>query len=172
MSRGDYWTTPTPTRAGVLLALRDETDQLLLVRKQYLIDEGAEHTWGLVGGSMIEAAHDRREAAQARAVERIGISVKLGRMVLIDEVPAGRYARGFNFLYDVPSRLSRDAPIKLGDGLVDYRFVPRADFDKYMNPHGVRRAHAALDAIILGHTLDLYKGYRADDLPRNAEESA
>ncbi|MFD7224849.1 NUDIX domain-containing protein [Streptomyces sp. NPDC059892] len=161
MSHSDeYFRNPPRCRLGVLAALRNEAGHLLLVKKLYQERENP-RPWGLVGGSVGE--HEGLREAWAREVlEETGLSLRPGRLLVNDEVPAsGDNAKGINWVYDtapLPDTTEIALPL---DQLSDYAYVPRDRLGDYLTEHGTRRANAVLDAVAQGTVLELEYGYRA-----------
>ncbi|MFF1418001.1 NUDIX domain-containing protein [Streptomyces sp. NPDC058280] len=156
----EYFRTPPRRRSGALVALRNPQGNLLLVKKQYQMDEGNPRPWGMVGGSA--DATERPRAAFTRTVaEETGLQLQPGRLLVIDHVRASnRYAEGTNFVYDSDGAvLPPDTTITLPADLAAYQFVAPAELDMYLSDHSARRARAVLTALADGTTLELEDGY-------------
>lgn len=78
--------------AGALFV--DDLDRVLLVEPTY-----KDH-WELPGG-VVEADESPYSAATREVIEELGLTVRLGRLLVVDWVPAGRYpGDAVMFVYD------------------------------------------------------------------------
>ncbi|MCL7376992.1 NUDIX hydrolase [Streptomyces sp. 35G-GA-8] len=118
---------------------------------------------GICPGGAVGADELPRDAWRREVGEETGQDLRAGRLVALDYVPATQTsAEGDNRVYD-GGLVTGETPIALlPDELSAYRFVPREQLHEYLTAHGVRRAHAVLDAVANGTTADLVCGRPAD----------
>ncbi|MFD9869129.1 NUDIX domain-containing protein [Streptomyces niveus] len=156
-----YFEEPPPRRIGVHAPFRDKDSALLLVKKQWRVDEDAPFPWGIIGGSA--GADERTHAAWRREIKaRIGLAgLNPGRLLVVDHVSRGTYPEGINFVYEARDGrciLPRDTELTLPPELPEYRFVTSDELGNYLSPDLVLRARAVLDALQKNVTLELVDG--------------
>jgi len=139
--------------AGVLFV--DDQARALLVEPTY------KNYWEFPGGA-VEADESPYSAAQREIREELGLSVRPGRLLVVDWVPPhpGR-TEGVMFIYD-GGELSADqaATIKLpADELRSWAWCTRREADTRLSDLLARRAAAARTARTEGATIYLEDGY-------------
>ncbi len=154
-------TNPPGRRIGALVLVRDDEDKVLLVKPTYR--EG----WILPGGGA-EADESVHDAAAREAVEETGAYIGVGRLLVVDRIPADPitgHAEGYDFVFDggrfPANTVLLPAPGEDGIPELDnFAFVEPADLDDYAKPYQSRRIRAALSALRSGHL-----GYLDDGFP-------
>jgi 8-oxo-dGTP diphosphatase len=143
--------------AGVLLT--DEIDRFLLVRPTY------KRTWEIPGG-VVEAEESPRDGVVREVLEELGLSLRLGRLVCIDWIPADPpKTEGLMLIYDgglVDDGTAAIIQLPAAE-LSDFRFVDLdADGTRgLISDRMERRLRAALAARHDGTVAELQNGYRA-----------
>lgn len=138
--------------AGLLIP--DDQGRIILVDPVY------KPYWDLVGG-IVEAGESPREAAQREATEELGLTVEVGRLLVVDHMPAG----GLRFVFAgrFPADADPDVDIRLPEGeLREWRWCWEGEAAKLTADAPIlwRRIQAAWDAHWSDHTIYLEDGYR------------
>lgn len=151
---------PPGRRIGALALIRDDENKVLLVKPTY--KEG----WILPGGGA-EADESVHAAAVREAAEETGAAIRVGRLLVVDRIPANPitgHAEGYNFVFD-GGRFPNNTvllPAPGDDGIPEldnFAFVEPADLDDYAKPYQSRRIRAALSALRSGNLTYLDDGY-------------
>ncbi|NUT51230.1 MAG: NUDIX hydrolase [Saccharothrix sp.] len=132
------------TAAGVLF--RDAAGRVLLVETSY------KATWEIPGGSG-DAGEAPWRTAVREVAEELGLDRPLGRLLVIDHVPAdGPMPEGLAFVFDGGVITDEDvAAIDLADPEIrSVGLYPVDDAHELVKPSLARRIEAALDAVRTG----------------------
>jgi ADP-ribose pyrophosphatase YjhB (NUDIX family) len=129
-------------RVGADVLLRNTRGEILLVDPQYKPD------WDLPGG-MAEANEPPHEAAERELREELGLTVRLGKLLVVDWVaPHGPWDDSLMFIFDGGVLDTREsASIRLTDGeLSAYAFHAADEATKALRPYVSSRLRHALAA--------------------------
>ncbi|HEX6077919.1 MAG TPA: NUDIX hydrolase [Micromonosporaceae bacterium] len=153
---GDYTATLPRKRMGSAVLLRDDSNRILLVEPTY------KDYWELPGGA-VDADESPYDAAVRELKEELGLSVTLGRLLVVDWVPprAGR-TEGVMVVYDGGLLdVTRTGEIHLpAEELRGWAWSTLAEAQQRLSPLLARRAGAALEAVTGGETVYLENGAR------------
>jgi ADP-ribose pyrophosphatase YjhB (NUDIX family)/DNA-binding transcriptional MerR regulator len=139
------------TAAGTLFA--DELGRILLVEPTY-------RPFWLLPGAVVGADESPHSAAARALHAELGLSIKPGRLLVVDWVPAGRdRIEGLLFVYN-GATLSpeQSAAITLPAELRSWAWCTDDDLHHRLPTHMLRRTRAALQARAAGTTLYLEEG--------------
>lgn len=141
---------------GSAVLLRDDSNRILLVEPTY------KDYWELPGGA-VDADESPYDAAVRELKEELGLSVTLGRLLVVDWVPprAGR-TEGVMVVYDGGLLdVTRTGEIHLpAEELRGWAWSTLAEAQQRLSPLLARRAGAALEAVTGGETVYLENGAR------------
>jgi ADP-ribose pyrophosphatase YjhB (NUDIX family) len=142
-AKARYYASLATKRVGSGLVCRDSAGRVLLVRPTY------KPTWEVPGGAV--EANESPAAAVGREVrEELGIPLPIGRLLVIDWLPARPpKTEGLMFMFDggvldgeVTKRFSLPA-----DELREWAFFDPDRLDSHVTEHMARRLRAALAAV-------------------------
>jgi ADP-ribose pyrophosphatase YjhB (NUDIX family) len=122
--------------AGALFA--DADGRIMLVRPSY------QDSWEIPGG-MLEAGETPSAACSREIAEELGLSIRVGRLLVADWAPHPVQGTKLLFVFDGGhlTAAQLDA-IRFTDGeITEWRFVPPAHLDDYLIPRLARRLRAA-----------------------------
>lgn len=122
--------------AGALFP--DPDGRIMLVRPSY------QESWEIPGG-MLEPGETPTAACEREIAEELGLSVKVGRLLVADWAPHPDQGEKLLFVFDGGHLTeSQLAAIRFVDGeITEWRFVPPAHLDEYVIPRLARRLRAA-----------------------------
>jgi 8-oxo-dGTP diphosphatase len=138
--------------AGALFV--DEAGAVLMVRPTY-----KDH-WEIPGG-YVEPGESPRAACAREIREELGLSVQVGRLLVVDWAPADDEGDKLLFVFDggvLPAGLAADRVQLQATELAEYRYVTADSLAGVTIPRLVRRLLAALSALAEGDTRYLEHG--------------
>ena len=136
----DDFRAATPrVAAGVLF--RDGGGRILLVKPTY------KDGWDIPGG-YVEPGESPLQAATREVVEELGLSVPIGRLLVVDWAPHPAEGDKLLFIFDGGTMTDADAAALTPDGveIAEIRFHPEADLDGRMPDRLTRRLRLAAEA--------------------------
>ncbi|MEV5711378.1 NUDIX hydrolase [Actinoallomurus sp. NPDC052274] len=146
--------------AGGLIT--DTSGRILLVKPSY-------RPYWLFPGGVVEANEAPHRGCEREVLEEVGLSVRAGRLLVSDWVPADgeRPRPNMYFLFDCGT-YDGDAPIRLQEEeLVDHAFVTVEEGVGLLSAVSAARLPAALEARATGETRYLAASRPTDaDVPR------
>lgn len=127
-------------RVGADVLIRDERGRVLLVNPAYKPD------WDLPGG-MVEANESPMAAARREVLEELGVEVTVGRLLVVDWVPAhGPWDDSLMFVFDggvMSGDQARAVRVVEGE-LAEFRFVDPRDAGRLLRSYMWDRVRSAL----------------------------
>jgi 8-oxo-dGTP pyrophosphatase MutT (NUDIX family) len=137
--------------AGVLI--RDSRGRALLVEPSYRPD------WSIPGGS-VDADESHWAAAAREVTEELGITVRIGRLLVVDYVtPVGRMPEGVMFVFD--GGIIDDTAFTFPDGeILSAEFCTAAEARERIRPVLAGRLEVALEALAQSSTALCENGRR------------
>ncbi|MEV7037596.1 NUDIX hydrolase [Amycolatopsis sp. NPDC051061] len=161
----DYYSSRPQHLASGGVIFRDRAGRVLLVRPTYVDAKYRDdEKWEIPGGGA-EHGDYPLDAARREIKEELGLDITLGRLLVVDCVPARQGRRPLiNFLFDGGMLTTeQEQAIKLQDGeLSRWDYCDRDDYVARLDDHMSRRVDACLDALRTGTTGYLHHGYHAD----------
>jgi 8-oxo-dGTP diphosphatase len=156
-AKARYYASLATKRVGSGLVCRDAAGRVLLVRPTY------KPTWEVPGGA-VEADESPAAAVGREVREELSISLPIGRLLVIDWLPARPpKTEGLMLMFDggvldgeVTQQFSLPA-----DELHEWAFIDADRLDSYVTEHMARRLRAALAALEGGGTRYLEGGVAA-----------
>jgi 8-oxo-dGTP diphosphatase len=141
----------TSGAAGALFL--DGTGRVLIVEPTY------KENWEIPGG-MMEAGETPSQACVREITEELGLTMRLGRLLVVDWAPHPRLGDRVLFVFDggtlAPAQLAK---ISLqADELASYALIDQAEVESRLIPRLARRVRAALTARADGTTSYLEHG--------------
>jgi len=153
-AKARYYATLASKRIGAGLVCRDDANRILLVRPTY------KPTWEVPGGA-VEAGESPAAAVAREVLEELGISLVIGRLLVVDWLPARRpKTEGLMLLFDggalddETTQQFRLPP----EELHEWAFVEPDRLDAHVSEHMGRRLGAAIAAVRMGGTRYLEAG--------------
>ncbi|TDC38512.1 NUDIX hydrolase [Micromonospora sp. 15K316] len=136
----------TPRVAAGALFLNDD-GHVLLVRPGY------KQHWEIPGG-FVEPGESPRAACLREVEEELGLTTRLGAMLVVDWAPAEPEGDKLLFIFDAGSLTAeQERGIRFADGeLTDWRYVPARDLEEHGPARLARRIRAAIAARSGGST--------------------
>jgi 8-oxo-dGTP pyrophosphatase MutT (NUDIX family) len=138
-------------RIGAGIVIVDDRDRVLLVQPTY------KDSWEIPGG-LVELGESPRQAAAREVREELGLDVQVGRLLVIDWVPRGRYPDDGVMLLFAGGRVEESRIRLPGDELRDWEWCDRATVRERVVDVLAHRIGAALRAISSGDTVELENG--------------
>lgn len=153
-----YYASLATKRIGAGLVCRNGAGHVLLVQPTY------KPTWEIPGG-VVEADESPAAAAARELHEELHISLAIGRLLVVDWVPAQPpKTEGLMILFD-GGVLDQSAVQQLSlpvEELRDWAFVPADRLGEYVSPRMALRLRAALVALGAGEAQYLERGQRPE----------
>ena len=143
-----FYASLATKRVGAGLVCRDERDRILLVQPTY------KPGWEIPGGA-VEADESPAAAARREAREELGVDVPVGRLLVVDWLPARPpKTEGLMFLFDGGTITLDEAQAFTlpPDELRAWRFVEVASLSGLVSTSMARRLQAAVAALAQGST--------------------
>jgi 8-oxo-dGTP pyrophosphatase MutT (NUDIX family) len=142
-------------RVGAGALLLDGAGNVLMVEPTYK-DE-----WEIPGG-VVEGDEDPRRACKRECLEELGLSVKVGRLLVLEHQSYGPpLGDSMMLVYDGGSFPVGAAITLQADELRSFRFVPAEELGSITVERLARRIQFALLALREGSTVELVNGVRA-----------
>ncbi len=164
-SPADYYSARPQHLASGGVIFCDGAGRVLLVRPTYLDAQYRDdEKWEIPGGGA-EHGDYPIDAARREITEELGLDLALGRLLVVDCVPAREGRRPLiNFLFDGGTLTTeQEQAIELRDGeLSRWEYCDRDAYVARLDAHMSRRVDACLDALRAGTTGYLHHGYHAD----------
>ena len=139
---GAYYQSLPGKRIGAGLICRDARGRVLLVHPTY------KGTWEIPGG-VVEEGESPAAAAAREASEELGVELRVGRLLVVDWLPA-RPPKTEGLMMQFDGGVLDDAitgRFRLPpDELADWRFFTAAELDDVLPDYMARRTRLALDA--------------------------
>ena len=149
-----YYASLATKRAGAGIFCRNSAGHVLLLRPTY------KATWEVPGG-VVEADEAPRKAADREVREELGLALPIGRLLVVDWVPAAApKSEGLMFLFD-GGILTDELATRFNlprDELAEWRFVPPDGVPDLVSEGMARRLAAAAQALGGGGTQYLEGG--------------
>jgi len=149
-----YYASLATKRMGAGLVCRDAVGRVLLVQPTY------KPTWEIPGG-VVELDESPATAVARECREELGISLPIGRLLVVDWIPARHpKTEGLMLLFDggvldEPVVQQISLPV---DELRDWAFVHPNEIGEYASENLARRLQAALVALDSGEPRYLERG--------------
>lgn len=137
-------------------ALFYDGSEILLVKPTY------KRSWDIPGG-YVEPGESPWEACRREVREELGLSIEVGRLLVVDWAPQPSDGEKILFVFD-GGRLTHEqlAAIRVdGEELSSFQFVPVDEIVEVVTDRLTRRLTASLEAAKSGHTLYLEQGSEA-----------
>ncbi|MFK0106435.1 NUDIX domain-containing protein [Streptomyces sp. NPDC091217] len=152
----DWFRDPPPRRVGVHALIR-RGPILLGVTRPY---RESVSPWGLPGGSV--APNELRRAALSRHLAtRLGLpAVRLGRLLVIDDVPEkpGQHLEGTNYVYEVEIPDDVEPTVTEVGGFGAATWIDLGQLGDFAVGHPLRRIRESLLAADTGRVAELFLG--------------
>lgn len=135
-----YQSLPAKRMAAGALIL-NEANEILLVKPDY------KNTWEVPGG-IIEDGESPRLAVEREIKEELSISVKISRMLCLDYMSAqGNATESLQMIFLVGNLTQgQQSAMKPNDEVLEYRFFPVTEINKYITDRLNRRLQQAFIA--------------------------
>ncbi len=147
-AKARYYASLATKRIGAGLVCRDEASRILLVRPTY------KPTWEVPGGA-VEAGESPAAAVAREVLEELGTSLPIGRLLVVDWLPARHpKTEGLMLLFD-GGMLDSETTQRFRlppEELHEWAFVDPGRLDAYVSKHMARRLAAAVTALRMGGT--------------------
>lgn len=153
-AKARYYASLATKRIGAGLVCRDEANRILLVRPTY------KPTWEVPGGA-VEAGESPAAAVAREVLEELGTSLPIGRLLVVDWLPA-RHSKteGLMLLFDggvLNNGVTQQFALP-PEELHDWAFVHTDRLDAHVSESMARRLRAAVTAVRVGGTTYLEAG--------------
>jgi 8-oxo-dGTP diphosphatase len=153
MSASDFTATLPRKRMAAGVLFGDERGRVLLVEPVYKPD------WEVPGGC-VEADESPRAAAEREVREELGLSVSVGRVLVIDWVgPRDDRTEGLMLIFDGGTLADGDAIRLPADELRGWAWCTEPEAAGRLSPLLARRVAAAMRARAAGAAVYLEDGY-------------
>jgi ADP-ribose pyrophosphatase YjhB (NUDIX family) len=153
-AKARYYATLATKRMGAGLVCRDDANRILLVRPTY------KPTWEVPGGA-VEAGESPAAAVAREVLEELGISLAIGRLLVVDWLPARHpKTEGLMLLFDggiLDKEMTQQFRLP-PEELHEWAFVEPDQLDAHVSEHMARRLGAAIAAVRTGGTTYLEAG--------------
>ena len=153
-AKARYYASLATKRIGAGLVCRDDANRILLVRPTY------KPTWEVPGGA-VEAGESPAAAVAREVLEELGTSLPIGRLLVVDWLPARHpKTEGLMLLFDggaldgETTQQFRLPP----EELHEWAFVEPDRLDAYVTDSMARRLGAAIAAVRIDGTRYLEAG--------------
>ncbi|HEU4676831.1 MAG TPA: NUDIX hydrolase [Motilibacteraceae bacterium] len=148
------WAALPRKRVAAGLVVLDDAGRVLMVEPTYKVG------WEVPGG-MVEANESPRAAAAREAQEELGLDVEVGRLLVVDYVPAGRRPDDGLMLLYASSPVDERQIVLAQDELRSWHWCDRDALLERTTPFMARRVLAGLAALADGGVRELVEGHAA-----------
>ncbi|HEU4675426.1 MAG TPA: NUDIX hydrolase [Motilibacteraceae bacterium] len=148
------WAALPRKRVAAGLVVLDDAGRVLMVEPTY------KPGWEVPGG-LVEANESPRAAAAREVREELGVEVEVGRLLVVDYVPAGRRPDDGLMLLYAAGPLDEAAFVLAEEELRSWHWCDRDALLERTTPFMARRVLAGLAALADGAVRELVEGHPA-----------